>query len=324
MQPLRFAGTCVLASIITSGTAFADPAAIALDRYTSGESPQDDFELSRAKIAGHHHLGAQVALDYAANPLAWEANDGTEVMIVGNQTTALLALTYSLWDRATFFAGIPAVLQMTGATPHESAQLGAPQTDSNGPGDLFFGARVLAVGGENDVGAFAVQAAMSVPTSGSLGRQYYRGDDSVTFRPKLIGELHPGAKSRLTLNLGSIIRNDYEGTPYNVTDELTFALGYGVPVWSAVSATSTQLEVVAYLRGNTTFGNAFESAYTPIEAMLGARYATPSMTLGVAAGSGVSRGIGAPDFRLALTAGFVAPALETLSSNSQSTEVAKR
>jgi hypothetical protein len=129
----------------------------------------------------------------------------------------------------------------------------------------------------------------------------------------------------LTLNLGTIIRNDYEGTPYNVTDELTFGLGYGVPVWSAVNNTSSQMEVVAYLRGNTTFTNAFESAYTPVEAMLGARYASPNMTFGLAAGSGVSRGIGAPDFRLALTAGFVAPVLEALSSNNpQSTEVAKR
>ena len=311
----------MLASLLTTGTALADPA-VALDRYSSGESPQDDFELSRARIAAHQHFGAQLALDYAANPLVWEANDGTQVQVVGSQTTALFAINYSLWDRATFFAAMPAILQMSAADPYQSAQPEAEQIDSKGPGDLYFGARVLAVGGEQDVGALAVQAALSVPTAGSIGQQYYRGDKSVTFRPELIGELHPGAQSRVVLNLGAVVREDYEGTPYDVTDELTFALGFGIPVW--LTSASSQLEAVAYVRGNTAFTNAFDAAYTPVEAVVGARYARPNMTFGLAAGSGVSRGIGAPDFRLALTAGFVAPVLEAFSSNSQSTEVAKR
>lgn len=217
---------------------------------------------------------------------------------------------------------MPAILQMSAADPYQSAQPEAEQIDSKGPGDLYFGARVLAVGGEQDVGALAVQAALSVPTAGSIGQQYYRGDKSVTFRPELIGELHPGAQSRVVLNLGAVVREDYEGTPYDVTDELTFALGFGIPVW--LTSASSQLEAVAYVRGNTAFTNAFDAAYTPVEAVVKARYARPNMTFGLAAGSGVSRGIGAPDFRLALTAGFVAPVLEAFSSNSQSTEVAKR
>lgn len=313
----------MLASLLASGTALADPAAIALDRYTSGESPRDDFELSRATIAAHQHLGAQVALDYGARPLVWETNDGTEVPIIDSQTTALFALNYSVWERATFFAAMPAVLQMSGATAHETSQLDTPNIDSNGPGDLYFGARVLAIGSEHDVGALAVQAALSVPTAGSLGRQYYRGDESVTFRPKLIGELHPGAESRIVLNVGAVVREDYEGTPYDVTDELTFALGFGIPVWTGLTNAASKLEAVAYARGNTTFVNPFASAYTPVEAVLGARYSDTHAHVGLAAGTGVSRGIGAPDFRLALTAGFVVPVLGSWSSNS-STEVAKR
>jgi hypothetical protein len=324
LLPNRFASSVALAIFFVSGAVLAEPRAITLDRYSSGESPEDDFELSRAKIAAHQHIGAQVTLDYASNPLAWEANDGREVNIIGSQTTALVGFSYSLWERATFFAAMPVVLEMSGASVNETTQLGTPQADSGGVGDVYFGARVLAVGGENQLGAFAVQAALSVPTAGSAGEQYFRGDDSVTFRPELIGELHPGAKSRIMLNLGSIIRNDYEGVPYDVSDELTFALGYGIPVWSGVAGTAGQVEAVVYLRGNTTYLNAFDAAYTPIEGILGARYASPSMTLGLAAGTGIAQGMGAPDFRFALTAGFLSPVLELLSSGSQSSEVASR
>lgn len=315
LQTNRFASSCLFALLFMCGNAFAEPASIALDRYSSGETPQDDFELNRAKVAGDHYWGSQLVLNYANNPLTWRANDGREANIVGGQTTGLVAINYSLWNRATFYIGMPIVMSVTGIVAEGAAQLGAPPKDTKGPGDLYFGARFLAVGNDNDFGAFAVQAALAFPTAGFVGDQSFRGEETVTFRPKLIGELRPGAGSRAVLNLGAVIRNDYEGAPFDVTDELTFALGYAIPVLPALGGSSSSLDAVAYLRGNTTFTNAFASAYTPVEVMLGARYVGDCMTLGLAGGAGLSRGIGAPDFRLALTVGFVAPTLETVSSN---------
>lgn len=317
MQPNRFASSCLFASLFICGTAIAEPASITLDRYTSGETPQDDFELSRAKVAGDHYFGSQLVLNYADNPLTWRANDGTEANIISRQTTGLISINYSLWNRATFFIGMPMVLQVSGVTAERAERLGAPPKDSKGTGDLYFGGRFLAIGKDEDLTAFAVQAALSLPTAGYLGEQSFRGEETVTFRPKLIGELRPGANSRVVLNLGAVIRDDYEGAPFDVTDELTFALGYGIPVLTGIKGTSSQLDAVAYLRGNTTFTNAFASAYTPVEAMLGARFLCGGASFGLAGGAGISRGIGAPDFRLALTMGFVAPTLDAVSSNSQ-------
>jgi outer membrane protein OmpA-like peptidoglycan-associated protein len=269
-----------------------------LDHFRAAERPDDGFGVRRMGSYGHLRPGVLLSGDYAHDPLVIEgrgANDRELQRVVRHQLTLKLDLSLSLWNRAIVFAGFDVVPLLKG--PSIPAGFPVPAAGGGGFGDVSLGARVRLLGEADDFFALGAQAALIVPTAGT---QAYRGEDGVAVRPELIAELRP-KPVRVTANLGFLVRPEQRVLNSRVGDELTWALGVGVPVIE-------RLELIGELWGGFMLKDFASRTATPFEWLAGAKYhTTHGVYLSAAAGTGFTHGIGAPDARAVAQLGYLMP-----------------
>ncbi|MEC7524214.1 MAG: OmpA family protein [Myxococcota bacterium] len=278
--------------------------AVHLDQYRAAETGEDGFAVSRPDDLGHLRWSARLHLDYAYSPLVYEStlgDSGSERAVVEHQLAAQAAFAFGLFDRLVLFGGLPVTLLMEGDEID-----GVARPDGAGLGDLWLGARGRLFGERDDVFALGAQLTATFPTAQAAdAAMRFNGEDGVTLHPELLAELRPGAGIRITLDLGARLRTTdrARSNALTVGHELTYALGLTVPVVEDV------LDVHAELFGASSFESFGDRQSSPLEALLGARV-TPveGLTMGLAAGPGIARGYGSPDFRGVFTVGYTAPA----------------
>ncbi len=278
-----------------------------LDQFRQAETSNDGFAIASPNDLGHLDFGARLSLDYALNPLVYEAAIGDasseRYSVVEHQLAMNVTLALGLFDRVVLFAGLPATLYSEGS---DMAPAGA-RADGTAVGDPYLGARVRLFGEREDVFALGLQLALTFPLADAAASdQMYTGERSVTFVPKLMGELRLlDRRLRIGLNLGARIREGTDLTSLRVGHELTYGLGViGVVVPDV-------FDVVAELYGATGFetlndrGGFFGRESSPAEVILGVRvHPICEMEVGLAGGTGITRGYGAPDLRGVLTIGY--------------------
>ena len=297
-----------LASIATSASAQRGT----LNRFGASETPEDDFHLSRPTDLGHLRWGAQLHLDYAHDPLVWESELGDagseDYYIVDHQLTATLGASLGLFDRVVVFAGLPVVLVQNGDGEDTLAMAGVPTSaDGAGLGDAYLGARVRIWGEADDPFAVGAQLTATFPTAGNSQR--LRGDEFLTLHPEILLEGRPGGDARIVFDVGARVRENTDATNTNLafSDELTFGLGFAMPVWRA-EGEDTHVDVHVQLYGSTSFEDAFERETTPFEALAGAKlFHASGVIAGLAAGPGLVRGFGSPDVRVVGMVGYAPP-----------------
>ncbi len=293
----------LLLALGAAGTAFAQPQGT-LNRFRPSETPEDDFHLSRPTDFGDLRFGAQLHVDYALNPLVFETSlgdAGSEAFpVVEHQLTGTLGLTLGLADRVVVFAGLPVTLLMDGADPAVIGRV--PPADGAGLADVYLGGRVRLFGEASDVGALALQVSGTLPTSGVPEAAAYRGDPTLTLHPELLGELRPGAGSRITLNVGVRIREettDAANTNLEFRHELTYALGFAIPLWTDPGQPNTHLDLHAQLYAQSALALFGVREGTALEAIGGLKlFHESGLVFGAAAGPGLNRGFGSPDLRV--------------------------
>jgi outer membrane protein OmpA-like peptidoglycan-associated protein len=281
---------------------------VQLDQFRPAVTAEDGFQVNRPDDRGHLRFGAQLSLDYANNPLVYERTLGMagseQFSIVENQLAAHVGLSFSLVDRIVLYATLPVNLLMSGT---DTPPTGFARADGTGLGDVWAGGRIRLFGERNDVFALAVQATFILPTAmWANANQYYSGDQGLVVHPELLGELRFGGGWRLTMNVGGRIRAVDQSrllTNFNVSHELTGGLGLSIPIWSDAEGRSVAAQLEAY--GATSFENFANRETSPLEAILGIR-AQPicGFNIGLAGGTGLSRGYGSPDFRGILSLGW--------------------
>ncbi|MGB0680923.1 MAG: hypothetical protein ACPGUV_14840, partial [Polyangiales bacterium] len=278
--------------------AVAQPGAT-LDQFRPSESVADGFALSRPDDAGHGGWGLQLYLDYANDPLVFEARlgnrDSETAALVAHQLVAHVGAYVGLFDRLLLFGTLPATLVMQGDDLPPN-----PPADGAGIGDPWLGARLRLLGATEDFFSLGLQASLTFPLADAAqGGQAYLGDRSFSVHPELLAELRPGPV-RLTANLGARARQNAQISPaLEVGDELTYGLGVTVPVIPA------RLDAHAELYGALGFQDFAGRQTSPIEALAGVKAHWPQgWTLGAALGPGLSRGYGSPNFRALLMVGF--------------------
>ncbi|MBO6940719.1 MAG: OmpA family protein [Deltaproteobacteria bacterium] len=303
---------------LTLGSFAPLPAAaqdFSLNRFRPSETTEDGFAISRPTDLGHLRPSVQLHLDYAHDPLVYEELRGgssdDRVSIVRHQLVGHLGVALGLYDRLVVFAGLPAHLYVDGEDP---AGTGLDAPDGGGLGDLSFGGRIRLVGGESADDRFVLGAQVTV--TAPTGRGSYRGSAGFGVHPELLFELRPGPV-RLTLNTGANIGdNQTLQDDVLVGDELTFGLGLAVPVYGSLETGSARLDAHAQIYGATAFRAFFERETTPLEATAGVKlHHQTGVAVGVAAGGGITRGVGSPDVRAILTVGWARPAQRTPVSN---------
>ena len=313
---LRGGAAVVGAGLLAAGTAGspanANAQSVQLDQFRPAVTAEDGFQVNRPDDRGHLRFGAQLSLDYALNPLVYETSLGMasseQSSVVEHQLAAHVGLSLSLVDRIVLYATLPVNLLMTGIDTPPAGFRGA---DGTGLSDLWLGGRVRLFGERNDVFALAIQATFLLPTAmWANASQTYSGDQGLVVHPELLGELRFGGGWRLTMNVGGRFRARDQSrlgldpdTRLNVSQELTGGLGLSMPIWSDIEGRSAGLQLEAY--GATTVDEFADRETSPLEAILGIRVQPVcGFNIGLAGGTGISRGYGSPDFRGVLSLGW--------------------
>ncbi len=294
------------AALAAPGTASAQEAtdAFQLDQYRPAVSVDDGFVVSRPDDRGHLRMGARLDLDYALAPLVVESMAGTASSesgaLVEHALRAHVGLSLGLFDRVVVFAGLPVDLVQSGTSVE-----GLPAGTGAGLGDVWLGARARLWGEPGELFALGVQLALTLPTAGAANAaQRYSGELGATVAPTVLLEVRPVSRLRLTGNVGARFRTDRAAEVVNLAigHELTWALG------ATVDALPDLLAVYVEGFGGVAFdalGTPAARVGAPVEVLGGARVqAIPGLELGAALGTGLTRGVGAPDFRAVFTVGY--------------------
>ena len=283
-------------------------AQVRLDRYSAPLSPSDGLRLSRPVVLGHHEVGGLLAIDYADDPLVLELERGlaeTETArLVRHQLQAHARFAYGLYDGLMLGVGFEFAMVQTGEGWADRATntVIAPD-DGSGLGDAQVGARYVAIGGDDDSVALALDGKLILPLArGANSDQNLSGERGVAGGPEAVFELRPGP-ARVTANVGAIVRQDTRLLNTNLGDEMTFGLGGAVQLPGEMR----KFEVIGEVYGSTATADFLGGAVTPVEGLLGGRW-SPSerWRVSLAGGTGLQRGIGSPDARALASLGLVA------------------
>jgi outer membrane protein OmpA-like peptidoglycan-associated protein len=299
-------GTLAFLSASSANRARAD--GIDLNRYAAAETVFDGFALSRPDDLGDGRFGINLHLDYANDPLVLELRSGSSgselASVVSDELVAHMNLALGLWSRLIVFGGVDAILLMKGDEYVDPATDATTRTaDGTGLGDGRLGGRVRLAGEREDLASIALQLTLTLPLGGAVAtNQNYSGEESATFLPELLFELRPGPV-RLTLNLGSRLRKDADLDGAGaLKDELVYGLGATIPLASDV----VDLHLEGY--GSTSFADFGDREATPFEGLGGFKvWPDKHWALGIAAGTGIVRGVGSPDFRIVGSFGWATP-----------------
>jgi len=284
-------------ALLFPASSFAQSSPVQLDHYRAAATGDDGFVLSRPDDRGHMLWSARLDLDYALNPLVVEqrlGHAGSELQsIVKHQLVGHLGISLGLFERLVVYAVLPVDLVNTG-----DGYMGIRGGDGAGIGDLRLGARGRIWGEPDDDWAIAAQLEVALPLADAAsGSQAYTGESGAVLHPQLLGEFRGVERLRETANLGARIRSGSDARVANLdlSHELTYALGI------TYAALPEQLDVYVEAFGAQSFSNIGSQGSResgPFEGLLGARYfATPEIKVGLAAGTGFTRGYGSPDFR---------------------------
>jgi outer membrane protein OmpA-like peptidoglycan-associated protein len=291
---------CVFLVGLSSSSASAQ-GAVTLDLFRPAPIDGDGFAVLHAVGQGHLRFGAQLALDYANDPLVWESRSGSSASetqaVVEHQLVAHMLGSVGLFDRLVLFAGVPVNAVQKG---DDVQTLGVPNADGAGIGDALLGARLVLTRPEASGFGFAIQAETTFPLARAANRaQAYTGDSSVTFHPQAIAHYEVG-RFRVAMNVGYRLRSDRTFALLEIGDELTFGLGVRLRVAAASS-------LLAEVHGASATSNVFGREETPLEALGGYEYRhSNGITFGIGGGAG-QRGYGAPDVRVIGTIRYTSP-----------------
>jgi hypothetical protein len=198
---------------------------------------------------------------------------------------------------------------MAGDSAASLAPLSLAAADPAGLGEAYLGGRVKIWGETQDLLALAAQLTLRLPT-GAYGGQSYRSRDRLSVQPELIGEIRPLPRLRVVANVGSQLRQSEPSEPTNLAygNDLSIGLGGALRAWSEASDSGTHLDLHLQFHGATQMDHFLDREHTPLEGIAGPKFFHSSGFIGaLAAGTGLSRGIGSPDLRLIAMLGYAAP-----------------
>lgn len=285
----------LLAWVLPFGSARAQ--SVRLDRFRASERPDDGFAARRLGEIGHLRVGVSAFADFARDPLIVEFDSRSggvdERSVVRRMTMGKLDVSLSFWDRWLVFASMDGTLRTRGERPPPLSDV--KPAEGAGLGDVSLGSRVRFVGSTQSRFGLGFQGTLIFPLGGS-GRAY-RGESRVSGRAELIADLR-FPYFRAALNAGVLIRREIAIGSESLGNDALVALLLGVPVHERIElllegisslglanfgvASSTNLEWLGGVKGN------FDSAY----ASLGA-------------GTGLSKALGTPEFRVVFQVGML-------------------
>jgi outer membrane protein OmpA-like peptidoglycan-associated protein len=280
-----------------ASSAAAQSAQIDLNQFRPAELATDGFATSTPDGQGHLRFGVMVWLDYSDDALVGE---------VHQQLTGHLMLNLGLWDRLVLFADVPYHFMI------KDGAGGSFVLKEQNLGDFYFGARGNLFGTRDDVFQIALQAALTVNTASlaSTGQTFAGQVDKGPYLGgwfELLLNFNAGDVVRIPLQVGYKLGTQGQiVTPdLFVGNELTF--GGGVLIMLGDDQFMISAESFGRTAANSTV-SAGEREETPVEVLGGFKWLPKfGFTLGVGGSTGVTKGYGAPDWRVFGMLGYTMP-----------------
>lgn len=290
--------TLILTTALASHAFATD---LALDRFQPAPAGDRFFGVQGGDPGGELAPRLMLLGDYAYRPLVlYKDNGDTKVGdLVSHQIFVHLAAGLVISDRLWLSANMPLALLTNG---HDQTVAGTTVAGPSGfaAGDLRLGARLRLAGAVDSLASLALAGYVFVPTGNT---DKLAGEGNVHGMPALVlsGENNDIAYA---VNAGVDIRKkvDLSAVGGSVAGSaLTFGGGF------AVLLADKTLQVGPEIYGSTAMvgSDRFSRSTTNVEGLLGARARLSSVVLGLAAGPGVSRGIGTPTLRVLASVAYV-------------------
>lgn len=301
--PALLTGTLLVGALVPSA---AEGQRARLSQYGASELASDGFAVSRPDAMRKGSFAAQLQLDYANDPLVWEANVGSSgsesAAIVQDHLIAHPVFAWGATDWLFVHATLPVNLIMSGDDGF-AARVGAPPADGFTLSDPVLGARAHFYGDDRS----RFQAGANLSVTAPLGRAIdgdwtYSGYDWPTVRPELLGEVSFGSV-RVGANVGVRIASSEDVGNLELGTDLTYALGATI-----LDIGTEGLQGHAELHGTSSLRDPFAREVTPIEGLLGGKFLKDDgWSFGLAVGLGLQRGFGSPDGRVVGLVGYAPP-----------------
>jgi outer membrane protein OmpA-like peptidoglycan-associated protein len=270
-----------------------------LDRFEPSTMGSDWFASESLDLRGHRRMALGGVLDYAMKPLvAYDAQGREQLALVSDQLFLHLGGSYVLRDRYRISLSLPLLLLNAGT---EVVTAGGTYDASRrlSLGDLRLGGDWLLLGEYGKLVSLAAGLQVFFPTG---NRDAFASDGTLRAEPRLMVSGDFGLFT-YAAGLGVMLRPhelDYAGSALG--SELTFSTAAGVRLLERA------LVVGPELYGATGFRDPLASGTTPLELLLGGHYRLPSgLDLGLAAGPGLTEGLGTPALRVVGTAAWMPP-----------------
>jgi OmpA-OmpF porin, OOP family len=262
---------------------------LAVNRFEPAPAGDRFFGLESAYVAGDPGFHMSLTADYASNPLALSKKLGVSrsYAIVSDQLHLHVGLGVALWERLLVHASMPFALYQSGDDP-EFGGVVYTSPSSAELGDLRLGARARLLGEMYDPIQLSISGQLWVPTGGA-----FAGDKGVRGMPKLVlgGDL--ADRVVWSFGFGADFRQGQEIAGIAQGTMLRWDGGVGV-----LLGDDKQIQLGPEMMTAITLDD-IRRKNTNAEILLGARYRFHDrMEAGIAAGPGLTPGLGTPDARM--------------------------
>ena len=255
------------------------------------------FQLQNAGVGKDGELAISTWVSYAANPLVLRTTQNDDA-VVEHRTMLLVGGAYAFGGRFEAGARMPIYNQsgLAFIPPSPGVDVfSVPPASGTALGDVAVHGKALLWGDERMSAGLGLTVKLPTATEGE-----FAGTDMPSARALGLLTYLPSWSTAIHANVGAIVRKKAEFANIVQGSGIAWGLGYSQRLTHSIFVAG---EVFGDVIPNGQFdqmGN--YSTQMTIEGLAGARFhASQQMSLGLAAGRGLTAGIGSPDVRVVFT-----------------------
>ncbi len=286
--------------------------ALPLNRFNPNFAGDRFFGVNSPHALGDPGIHVMLMGDYAHNPLVLrrkltDGADETIGSIVESQLHLHLNGTFALWNRVALNVEIPLAVYQSGEDPTAG---GTTFTSPSGVnfGDLRVGLRGRIYGEYHDPFQLGVGVNLWIPTGSANVGEFVGNGDFRAYPHVIVG----GEIDRFiyAADIGPDIRSSQDYGNVGQGTMLTYGVGLG-----GLLDEKRRFQLGVDILGAVVFRDVQERS-TNLEVLAGLKWRfIDEMVLGVAAGPGLTGGIGTPDFRGVLSIAYSPEPVEALDTD---------
>ncbi len=293
MRSQFFAFGAATALVISlSSSASAQQTGFAVDRFEPSERGSQFFVVDNLDLRGAARPALGAVLDYSYKPLlVYDTNGNERSAIVRHQTFVHLGGSLVVADRLRLGLNVPVAIYQDGDPSSLNGLAYKPATEP-AIGDIRLAADLRLVGTKTDPFTLAFGVRAWLPTGPS---EQFAGDGAFRIAPQFLAAGDLGVFT-YAARLALVYRaHDPAFAGSELGSEMVGAVGAGLKTLDGRFVIGPEVFASSVFSGSDTF---FRTQSTPVEGLVGLHYdVTPDVRVGAGAGTGLTRGFGAPQFR---------------------------